>query len=348
MYIEKSIPNPHLPIRQDWLNLRTEEAIDPSLPIIDPHHHLWNQNGKPYMLPELLGDINSGHNVIATVAVECRSMYRKGGDPEMAALGEVEFINGIAAMSASGDFGKCLVASGIVGHANLLLGSEVAGVLDAQMQAASSRYRGLRMSSIWHPDPSASATITKPPKGLLLDRAFREGFKQLASRGLSFDAWLYHTQIEELIDLANTYSETQIILNHTGGPNGIGPFAGKRQEVFEDWSVGMKKLSNCPNVVVKIGGLGMKVFGFDFTEKALPPNSDDLLMAWKPYAYKCIELFGTNRCMFESNFPVDKGAASYVVVWNAFKKICQNFTENEKSDLFFNTANRVYKLNATA
>ena len=346
MYIEKSLANPHLSIRNDWLNLRTEEAIDPTRPVIDPHHHLWNQNGNPYKMQELLSDTNTGHRIVATGAIECRSMYRKAGDPEMACLGEVEFINGIAAMSASGDFSECAVASGIVGHVNLLLGDGVQEILDAQMSAASSRYKGIRMSSIWHPDPSASATLTKPPEGLLSNSNFLQGFKHLASRGLSFDAWLYHTQINELIDLAQAHPETQIILDHTGGPNGIGPFEGKRAEVFQHWRTGMKNLSRCQNVVVKIGGMGMKVFGFDFATKALPPSSDELALAWRPYVMECIEIFSADRCMFESNFPVDKGTASYVILWNAFKKITKEVSSTEKSKLFFDTASRVYRLNS--
>jgi len=345
LYIDKKTPNPHLPVKQQWLDLIKEDAVDSSLPMIDPHHHLWNHEGKPYMINELLADINTGHNIVATVAVEARAIYRNSGNPDFAPLGEVEFINGIAAMSASGEFGHTQVAAGIVGHANLLIGEKVQAVLDAQISAASSRFKGIRMSSIWHPDPSASASLTKPPEGLLLDSQFRTGFKQLTQSNLSFDAWLYHTQIDELIDLVKHFDQTTIILNHTGGPNGIGPFANRRQEVFDQWRVSMKKLAQYPNVYTKVGGMGMKVFGFDFADKPLPPTSDELLSQWKPYIDSCIEIFGSNRCMFESNFPVDKGTCSYAVLWNCFKKATLGLSVDEKRELFFGTANKAYRLN---
>ena len=336
--------NPHIPIRPSWLDLTQEEVLDPGQPIIDAHHHLWLQHGEPYFLNEYLADVYSGHNVIASVAVECKAMFKKNAAPHLAPLGELEFLNGIAAMSASGNFGDCWVAHGIVARADLTHHQSVAGVLEQYQSRAPERFKGIRISSIWHPDPSASASLASPPQGLLMSSEFRRGFKELGPRGLSFDAWLYHTQIDEVIDLASTFKDTLIIVDHMAGPNGIGPFAGKRQEVFVDWQKSLKMLAACDNVRLKLGGMGMKVFGFDFHEKPTPPTSDLLSEHWAPYIHACTETFGVERCMFESNFPVDKGSYSYGVMWNAFKKTVARYSPREKNSLFFNTANETYRL----
>jgi predicted TIM-barrel fold metal-dependent hydrolase len=336
--------NPHIPVRLDWLELTQEEVIDPELPIIDAHHHLWIQHGEPYLLNEYCADLSGGHNVRASVAVECKAMFKKNAAPHLAPLGELEFLNGIAAMSASGNFGECLVAHGIVARVDLTHHHTVSSVLDLYQHCAPERFKGIRISSIWHPDPSASASLANPPQGLLMSSDFRLGFKELGPRGLTFDAWVYHTQIDEVIDLAKTFTNTVIVVDHIAGPNGIGPFAGKRKEVFEIWNQSIKKLAFCDNVRIKLGGMGMKVFGFDFHEKNKAPSSDELSAQWSPYIHSCIETFGANRCMFESNFPVDKGSYSYSVMWNAFKKTVANYSIDEKYSLFFNTANKTYRL----
>lgn len=336
--------NPHIPVRADWLSLVQEETVDPAQPIIDAHHHLWLQHGEPYFLPQYLNDVCSGHNVRASVAIECKAMFRKDAAPDLAPLGELEFLNGIAAMAASGNFGACLVAHGIVARADLTRYKSVGAVLDQYQSAAPDRLRGIRISSIWHPDPTASASLASPPQGLLMSSDFRSGFKELGARGLSFDAWLYHTQIDEVVDLANAFKDTVIIVDHFGGPNGIGPFAGKRQEVFEHWKKSLKTLASCENVFLKMGGMGMKVFGFDFHENPIPPSSDLLSRHWAPYIHTCIETFGPKRCMFESNFPVDKGTYSYQVLWNTFKKSISAYSPDEKNSLLFNTANEAYRL----
>ena len=340
--------SPHfLAVRPDWLALRHEEIIEPDLPIVDPHHHLWDRPGDPYMLPELLADTGTGHRIVATLFVECRTMYRASGPAERRSLGETEFVNGIAAMSASGNYGPTRACAGIIGNVDLRFAERAGPALEAHMAAAGGRFRGIRNVSAWHAGGNISATTANPPPGLLLDPAFRQGFASLAPLGLTFDAWLLHTQHDDLLDLARAFPETAIILDHIGGPIGIGPYAGRREEVFATWRSSVRELAACPNVSVKVGGMAMRVTGFDFHERELPPSSEELAAAWRPYVETCIESFGADRCMFESNFPVDKGMCSYPVLWNAFKRLAAGCSDTEKTALFSGTAARVYGLALT-
>ena len=337
-------PTIHYPVNEGWLSTHVEEAIEPERPIIDPHHHLWDR-GERYLFDELRKDINTGHNILATVYLQCASMYRADGDPAYVSLGETEFVNGVAAMSASGTYGKLRACAGIVGHADLrMLGPGVEPVLEAHIRAGGGRFRGIRNSSVWDADSSIITVPTPPPRGLLADARFRQGFARLVKFGLSFDAWLYHTQIGELASLARAFPDTTIVLDHVGGPIGIGTYKGRRAEVFETWRSAIQDIARCPNVKVKLGGLGMKVMGFGFEEKERPPNSEELARAWQPYLETCIEAFGVDRAMFESNFPVDKQSCSYAVLWNAFKRFAASYSETEKHALFVGTASRVYLL----
>ena len=345
-----SLVNPHLPVRSEWLALHTEAALEPERSIIDAHHHLWDHPGNRYLLSDVLADVQAGHRIVATAFMECGAMYRSDGPASHASLGETEFVNRIADESAAGTGDAhsqvpCLIAAGIVGNVNLLLGDATNAVLDSHLAAAPTRFRGVRNSSVYHPDPAARGSLANPPPGLLLDAQFRRGFACLAPRGLSFDAWMYHTQLAEVIDLAKAFPDTTIVLNHVGGPNGIGPYADQRAAVFAEWRTSMKHLSHCPNVMVKLGGMGMRVFGFDFAHQDAPPHSKTLAQAWAPYMVECIEAFGVERCMFQSNSPVDKGTCSYAVIWNAFKRIAENFSATEKDALFLQTAARVYNIN---
>ena len=348
MSTPSSSPSPtYLPVRQDWLDRRTEPILEPALPIVDPHHHLWDRPGWRYLLDELLADIGSGHNIIATVFVQARAMVRATGPVEMRPVGETEFVNGVAAMSASGVYGKTKVCAGIVGHADLTLGGRVEPVLAALMRAGGDRFRGIRHITAWDGDESVRNPAYSPPPNLLADKAFREGFAVLGRLGLSFDAWLYHPQIKELADLARAFPEAKIVLNHVGGPIGIGAYAGKREEVFAAWAAGVKALAACQNACVKIGGLGMRMGGFGFHEAAQPPSSETLAAAWRPYVETCIEAFGPSRCMFESNFPVDKGSYIYPVFWNACKLLAKGASDAEKAHLFAGVATRFYRLDLT-
>ena len=330
--------------REDWLAQYSEEILDPARPIVDPHHHLWDRGGQRYLIEDLAADIASGHNVIATVYVEARSMYRASGPEAFRPVGEVEFANGAAAMSASGGYGPTQICAGIVGHANLSLGDGAKPVLEAEISAGQGRFRGIRHSSAWDADSEVAGMYASRPQGLLLDKTFREGFACLAPLGLSFDAWLLHPQIGELTDLARAFPDTRIMLDHCGGPAGRGRFAGRREETFTEWKASIQEVAKCPNVSVKLGGLAMCLLGYDFHLRPKPPSSEQAAAAWRPYIETCIEAFGPNRCTFESNFPPDKGQCSYQVIYNAFKRIAAPYSETEKTALFSKTATDFYRL----
>jgi L-fuconolactonase len=343
--VQSTPTSSHLPVRQEWLDRRREAIIELDLPIVDPHHHLVDrpETGR-YLLPELLADIGSGHNVTATVYLEWLSMYRSRGPVELRPVGEIEFANGVAAMSASGNYGRTRVCAGIVGYADLMLGAPIEKVLEAMVEAGGGRFRGIRFISATHPDQQSWGSLVNRPAGLLMGRRVREGFARLAPLGLSFDAWMYHTQLGELVDLARAFPETPIVLDHIGGPIGLGRYAGKRDEVFTEWSARIRELAACPNVHIKLGGLGMRMFGFTVRTGELPPSSEELAAAWRPYIETCIGAFGAERAMFESNFPVDKGSCGYAALWNAFKRIAAGCSAAETAALFAGTATKFYRL----
>ncbi len=328
---------------QAWLDRRREEILEPDMPIVDPHHHLWDR-GSRYLLEELLADTKDGHRILATVFLQCDSMYRAGGDPALAPVGETEFVNGVAAMAASGVYGPTKACAGIVSFADLFLGKEVDRVLEMHLARGGERFKGVRHCSVWDADQSIKSTPMDFPRSMLLDERFRAGFARLQPHGLSFDGYLYHTQVPEFADLARAFPETTMILDHVGAPVGIGVYAGKRGEVFGLWKKNMQELAASENVNVKLGGLAMQVFGFGFDLAAEPASSQTLAEAWRPYIETTIELFGPQRCMFESNFPVDKRTCSYHVLWNAFKRLASGYSANEKACLFKDTAIRVYRL----
>ena len=329
-----------------WLSKHTEPALEPDLPIVDPHHHFWETAARGhYLLPDLLADIGGGHNIVSTVFLECRAMYRKFGPREMAALGEVEFVNGIAAMSASGNYGNCRVAEAIVGGGDLTVGARVRALLEAEIAGSGGRLRGIRHGVAWDDSEAVGKFASRVvPPHQVLDPKFREGFAELAPLGLSFESWQYHPQLPDAIDLARAFPNTTIILNHVGGVLGVGPYSGHRSEILAGWRKDIAELAKCPNVNMKLGGVGMCSFGFDFHERDVPPSSEDLAAAWRQYIEPCIEAFGVDRCMFESNFPPDKQSCGYTELWNAFKRITANASASEKTALYSGTAARVYRM----
>lgn len=337
----------YIPVRKDWLDRRHEEILEPDLPIVDPHHHLWDRAGNRYLLDDLLADTNSGHNIIATVFVQCRAFHRANGSEALKPVGETEFVAGVAAMSESGAYGKTRICEGIVGTADLTLGADVKHVLDAHIHAAGGRFRGIRHIVTWTEDQVLMNPNYAPPPHQLDADDFREGIRQLGRQDLSFDAWLYHTQIDELTAAARACPDTRIVLDHVGGPLGASTYEGKRSEVFPVWAASIKELATCPNVHVKLGGLGMRINGFHHERETDPPSSELLAETWKPYFDVCVDAFGPSRCMFESNFPVDKGSYSYQVYWNACKRYTASMSADEKADLFAGTASRFYKLSST-
>lgn len=321
-----------------------EEILEPELPICDPHHHLWDFPNSRYLLPELLADVQSGHKVQSTVFVECTSFYRASGPEALRFIGETEFVNGIAAMAASGRYGQVLACEGIVSRADLTMGEAVGAVLDAHIRAGNGRFRGIRHAASWDASPDIRKSHTNPPQDLYAQASFRQGMKELAKRKLTFEAWQYHPQLPGLIALARAVPEAKIVLNHVGGPVGIGPYAGRRDEIFQSWSRDIKELATCPNVWVKLGGLGMAVCGFNFHKREVLPGSAELADAWRPYLETCIAAFGPERGMLESNFPVDGVSCSYAALWNAFKRVTKGASAQEKARLYKDTARAFYSL----
>lgn len=340
----QDIKTPHIPVREDWLNTHTEAILEPEISIVDAHHHLWDRPGARYLFPQFQEDMWGGHDVRQTVYVQCRSMYRSSGPVEMRPVGEVEFANGIAALGESGIYGALRPCAAIVGGADLLIGDKLEPVLETMRAISGGRLKGIRNPVAWHENDAVRSSPVLPPPSLMRDRRFLNGAACLQRLGLSLDVWAYHSQLRELVDLAKLLPDLHIVLDHLGGPIGVGLYTGKRDAVFDDWKGQMTLLAQLPNVYVKLGGLGMPVMGFTFHEQPRAPSSSDLAIAWRPYIHTCIELFGVGRCMFESNFPVDKGMFSYAVLWNAFKRLASGASAQEKAALFSATAKYVYRL----
>jgi len=328
-----------------WLARRPAEPIlDPDLPIVDTHHHLWERRDHRYLLHEFLADVRTGHNVIATVFVECHSMYRAKGPEEMRPVGQTEFVAGIAAMSDSDGYGSTRVAAGIVGFADLTLGDRVEPVLDAHIRAGGERFRGVRHSAAWDASDVIGNSQTARGPHLMKQPDFRAGLARLTALGLSLDAWAFHPQLADTVDLAWAFPHANIIVGHVGGPLGYGPYTSKRDEVFASWRAGVTELAKCANVVMKLGGMMMRLAAYDYRTEPAPPSSAELAALWRPYIETCIELFGADRCMFESNFPVDKMGIGWAPLWNAFKRIAAGASAAEKLALFSGTARRAYRL----
>ena len=335
---------PHLDIRPDWLALHQEPVLLPELPIVDAHHHLWDRQTGRYLVDEIRDDVSSGHRIVSTVYVQCRSMMRADGPEAMRPVGEVEFANGVAAMFASGAYGDTRCCEAIVGGADLSLGADVAPVLEAMLDVSGARLRGIRNPLAWHESAAVRSSPVTPPPGRMRDASFRQGVKTLARYGLALDAWVYHTQLDDLYELARSVPEVTVVIDHFGGPLGVGPYAGQPEDVRRAWRAALARLASLPNTRMKLGGAGLTVFGFDFASKARPPSSEELATAWRPCFDTCIELFGATRCMFESNFPVDKGMFSYRVLWNAFKRLAHALSADERAALFSGTAASTYGL----
>ena len=330
--------------RPQWLAQVVEDIIEPDRPIVDPHHHLWKPGLRGrYLLEDLWADTGSGHRVEQTVFIECGAEYLNTGPQAMRPVGETVFVVQAAERAAKGP-PKAARIGGIVGFADLTLGAAVQDLLHAHLEAGGGLFRGIRQHASWDASADVPKSRIDPPPHLYSNSAFREGFACLAPLKLSFDAWNYHPQIPELTQLARAFPETTIVLNHFGGPLGVGPYSGCHRQVFEQWKRDIAALSCCPNVFAKLGGLAMTINGFGWHERLRPPGSDELLEAQRPYHLYTIEHFDVERCMFESNFPVDKVSVSYPVLWNAFKKMAVGFSNDEKEALFRGTAMRVYRL----
>jgi L-fuconolactonase len=330
----------------DWLALTQEPTLEPELPICDPHHHFWDFRTERvpyqrYLLHELVADVTCGHTVRSTVFIEARAMYRTDGPEELRPVGEVEFVQGLAAASASGLYGPCRAAAAIVGRANLNLGDQVQPVLEALHAASPTRFRGIRHTVTWDPHPEVG---NREQEGVLATAAYRAGARVLARMGLSLDTGVCFPQLPELAAFAQAVPDLTIIVNHLGGLTRVGPYAHRDDEVLATWRRGMAAVAACPNVHLKLGGIGMPRLGFDWHARTTPIGSDELAQAIAPLMTYCIEQLGPDRCMFESNFPVDKVSFSHHVLFNAFKRLSQGYAAAERAALFHDTAVRAYRI----
>lgn len=338
----------------------TEAILEPDLPIIDPHHHLWDLRPLLNVLPdpdhhfiaaiarspyytfnELYADATCGHNVIGTVFMECGAFYRQGAGDDMKVLGETEYVNGVAAQSASGLYGDIRLCDAIIGHADLQLGDGARPVLEALIET-STRFKGIRHAAAWNADPEVLGPPFHAPQGLYTDATFREGFRHLGELGLTFDAWLLEPQLDDVLSLARAFPDQPICLDHCGTPLGMGSYHGKLHERFDIWRSKIGEIAACPNVTIKLGGLAMSFAGMPDHGPAAGVPSEVLAAMWRPYIETCIEAFGPDRAMFESNYPVDKWGANYAVLWNAFKRLTHGASANEKRALYAGTAARFY------
>jgi predicted TIM-barrel fold metal-dependent hydrolase len=331
---------------KEWLALTPETPLEPEIPICDPHHHLWELRAEPtayqrYLLPDLAEDLHSGHNVRSSVFIEVKAFYRTDGPEAMRPVGEVEHVEKLAIESASGKYGHARMAAAIIGHADLKLGERVAPVLEAMQAASPTRFRGVRHATGWDASPEL---VNRDIEGVMSTTQYRAGARVLAEMGLCLENSLYHPQLDELADLARAVPNLTIILNHIGGLVRVGPYANRDEEVLPAWRRGIATVAACPNVILKLGGVGQRRFGFDWHTRAKPIGSAALARALSPLMHYCIEQFGSERCMFESNFPVDKVSYSYTVVYNAFKRLSKDYSAAERAALFHNTAARVYRI----
>lgn len=327
-----------------WHKVFNEVIIDPNRPIIDAHIHLQEDARGRYLYPDFLADTRTGHNIVSTVHVQAKSMLRARGPERFRDVGETEFARGVAAMSDSGFYGLPRMCEAIVGFADLNLGDDVVEVIEAHEEAAGGRLRGFRQIAPWVGGELGKSMPLNAPKGMLLDEKFRTGFKHLGPRNLSFEAWAFHPQLGEIADLARSFPDTKIIVNHLGGRLGIGQYASQFDEVFRDWSNALVELGKLDNVFLKIGGLGMLYGGFDFHTRPRTPHSEELAAAWGPFVLAGIEALGPDKCLAESNFPIDRQSCSYPAVWNALKQIVAGFTDDEQNSIFHGTAIKAYRL----
>jgi predicted TIM-barrel fold metal-dependent hydrolase len=332
-------PNPKV----SWLAQHVEEIIEPDLPLVDSHHHIWNQTGNEYLIDDLCADVMTGHNIRATVAIQAHYGYRDGGPEAFRCVGETEKIETAANQALKNEiqFQPC---AAVVSFADLMLGEKVIEVLDAHRHASPLRFKGVRHGVARDPNFPNGIVLRPAAPNMLAEPNFRAGMSTLAKSGLSFDAMLYHCQIKELSNAAEAVPDLPIVLDHFGCIIGVGPYEGREKETFNEWAKDIKLLAKSPNVSIKLGGMGMIICGAKYHERAVPPSSLQLAQDWRPFVETCIEAFGVDRCMFESNFPVDKAMFSYAVLWNAFKRLTHGASEQEKSKLLCTNALNFYKL----
>lgn len=330
---------PHHPVRPSWLALTEEAIIDPEQAILDAHHHLWDRPQSTYQSAEFAQDWTSGHDVRASIYVQCSTGYRENGPVELRPVGEIETVLDWSREHPHHPLG-------LIAAADLRLGDAITPVLDAMAQAGQGKVCGIRNTTAYHPDPAVRSNPKPAPAGLLTDPIFQRGVKALAAREWCLDVWAYHTQLHEVLNLARSVPDVRVVINHFGGPLGVGGYDRHAPDLFRQWQTAITQLATLPNTYIKLGGMGLRVMGHPYAQADKPPHSSQLASDWRPYVEHCIQVFGPQRAMFESNFPVDKGQFSYRAVWNAFKRLAAGYRDDERADLFWRSAVRCYGLKA--
>ncbi len=333
------------PPDEEWLAQENpEEILLPELPIIDPHHHLWVRPSFQYLVPEFAADLATGHNVVATVFADCSSMYRADGPTHLKPVGETEFVVGQAAQSASGAYGKTRIAAAMFGSADLTIGAAVREVLEAHVEAGNGRFRGIRSQYNWDASNAIRNGARALRPGMLVEPAVQAGLRVLAEMGLLLDSYMFFPQLPDVAEMADALPGLTIVLNHCGGPLGYGLYAENQAEHYAVWTRGLLEVAKRPNVVCKLNAVLNRTAAFDYFHADRPASSRELADAWRPWIEPCIEAFGPDRCMFESNYPVEKVGVSWVALWNTFKRIAEHASDDERSALFSGTAARTYGL----
>ncbi len=317
---------------------REAMTLSPGLPFIDCHHHLWDRGGQTYLSAEYLAD--AGPGLAGSVYVECLNRYAETGDPVLRPVGETAFVVAECAAARAQNRPIC---DGIIGFADLAQGAAVQPVLEAHQAAGDGRFRGIRYATAWDPDPTIHSPYNTR-RAMLEEPAVTAGAQCLGALDLTLDVWVYFHQLPEVADLAGRCSDTLIVVNHCGGPIGVGPYRGQRDAVFAHWRSVLPALAAQPNIHLKFGGMAMKLAGFDWHRRDTPPDPDALAQAWQPYFDACMAAFGPERMMFESNFPVDRVGTGYQSLWQAFDRLSTGCSRAERASLFSETARRVYRL----
>tara|TARA_Y100000590_G_scaffold70458_3_gene76976 strand:+ start:1823 stop:2830 length:1008 start_codon:yes stop_codon:yes gene_type:complete len=326
---------------EEWLSQVQEEIVEPDIPIIDPHHHLWNDRGSTYLVEQLQNDTSSGHQVLKTVYMECGWAYREGGPKHLKVVGETEAV--FEQAQKSKETGGAVI-SAIVSRADLRLGDEIVEVLEAHEEASRGLFRGIRHAGARAEYPEVLTIPGGAPKGLFQDEDFLKGMRALGRNDYTYDTWHYHYQNGEFAEMVKKVPDTKIVLDHFGTPLGVGPYADKREEIFQQWKLDINEISKSENVFMKIGGMAMPDNGFGWNNRDKPATSDEFVEAQRRYYLHAIDCFGPERCMMESNFPVDRMSLSYHVLYNGLKKIVADFSYDEKVQMFYKTAENIYKV----
>lgn len=292
---------------------------------------------RPYLTQDYVADLADVAEVVGLVHVEAGWVVKEPTGP----VDETRWVDGLAPVGNVGMLG-------IVANADLTLGERVEDVLVAHLEA-STRVRGIRDLLAWHPSREIMNTTDDPERSRQAD--FRRGFEMFSKYGLNFETSIFSTQLTEMVELARTFPEQPILVCHmatpvaVGGPIGeVGRTADERARIRGEWAEGIARLAECANVWMKLSGLLMPICGFGFERRSARPSVDELVATVGPFIDHVIDAFGPERCMFGSNFPVDKPSAPLPTLLQAYRLIVEGLPDEAQNRLFVGTAQEFYRL----